>query len=156
MQTRTANPDRSSSALAPRPAGLSPGFTLIELLVVLAILGLLVGLVGPRVMSALGSSKTKTARIQIENLAGAMDMYRLEVGRYPTGSEGLDALVKQPGGAKNWNGPYLKKSEVPKDPWGFDYQFRAPGEHGAFDIWSLGADNREGGQGEDQDIRGWE
>ena len=131
------------------------GFTLVELLVVLAILGLLVGLVGPQVMKALGSSKTKTARIQIENLAGVLDIYRLDVGRYPTTSEGLQALVEKPSGADNWNGPYLKKSKVPDDPWGYPYQYRSPGEHGAFDLWSLGADNREGGEGEDQDILGW-
>ena len=132
------------------------GFTLVELLVVLAILGLLVGLVGPQVMKTLGTSKTKTARIQIESLAGSLDMYRLDVGRYPATEEGLQALVEKPGDAGNWNGPYLKKDQVPKDPWGFDYQYRSPGEHGAFDIWTLGADNREGGEGEDQDVKGWE
>ena len=132
------------------------GFTLVELLVVLAILGLLVGLVGPRVMKTLGTSKTKTARIQIEELSGALDIYRLELGRYPTTSEGLQALVEKPGDMENWSGPYLKKSYVPKDPWGFEFEYQSPGEHGSFDIWSLGADNREGGDGEDQDIRGWE
>jgi general secretion pathway protein G len=147
---------RSSSAPGPRAYALYSGFTLVELLVVLAILGLLVGLVGPQVMKTLGSSKTKTARIQIEELGGSLDIYRLETGRYPTTSEGLQALVEPVADAKNWNGPYLKKSQVPKDPWGFDYQYRSPGENGAFDIWSLGADNREGGDGEDQDVYGWE
>jgi general secretion pathway protein G len=132
------------------------GFTLVELLVVLAILGLLVGLVGPRVMSTLGGSKTQTARIQVSDLSTALDIYRLEVGRYPATDEGLQALVERPGDAKNWNGPYLKKTQVPKDPWGFDYNYRSPGEHGPFDLWSLGADNREGGEGENQDILGWE
>jgi general secretion pathway protein G len=132
------------------------GFTLVELLVVLAILGLLVGLVGPRVMKTLGTSKTKTARIQVEELSGALDIYRLELGRYPTTSEGLQALVEKPGDMENWSGPYLKKPYVPKDPWGFEFEYQSPGEHGSFDIWSLGADNREGGDGEDQDIRGWE
>lgn len=132
------------------------GFTLVELLVVLAILGLLVGLVGPRVMSTLGGSKTQTARIQISDLSTALDIYRLEVGRYPTSDEGLEALVERPSDAKNWSGPYLKKTQVPKDPWGFDYNYRSPGEHGPFDLWSLGADNREGGEGENQDILGWE
>jgi general secretion pathway protein G len=132
------------------------GFTLVELLVVLAILGLLVGLVGPRVMSTLGGSKTQTARIQVSDLSTALDIYRLEVGRYPATDEGLQALVERPSDAKNWNGPYLKKTQVPKDPWGFDYNYRSPGEHGPFDLWSLGADNREGGEGENQDILGWE
>jgi len=129
---------------------------LIELLVVLAILGLLVGLVGPRVMKALSGSKTDAARIQVEQLGGTLEMYAIDIGRYPTTAEGLQALVENPGNAKNWNGPYLKKPRVPKDPWGFDYEYRSPGEHGPFDIWTLGADNREGGDGEDQDVYGWE
>ena len=132
------------------------GFTLVELLVVLAILGLLVGLVGPQVMKALGGSKTKTARIQIEDLSATLDIYRLELGRYPTTNDGLQALVENTAGASNWNGPYLKKNKVAQDPWGFDYQYRSPGEHGSFDLWSLGSDNREGGEGENQDILGWE
>jgi general secretion pathway protein G len=139
-----------------RGAARTKGFTLIELLVVLAILGLLVGLVGPRVMSALGSSKTKTAHIQIEQFSGSLDMFRLEAGRYPTTSEGLQALVEKPSDVQNWNGPYLKKAQVPKDPWGYDYQYKSPGDHGAYDIWSLGADNREGGEGENQDVTSWE
>jgi general secretion pathway protein G len=146
----------AAPTLAPRRAARAKGFTLIELLVVLAILGLLVGLVGPRVMSALGSSKTKTAHIQIEQFSGSLDMFRLEAGRYPTTSEGLQALVEKPSDVQNWNGPYLKKAQVPKDPWGYDYQYKSPGDHGAYDIWSLGADNREGGEGENQDVTSWE
>ena len=134
----------------------SSGFTLVELLVVLAILGLLVGLVGPQVMNALGSSKTKTARIQVSELGSALDMYHLDVGRYPSTDQGLEALVEQSGDVSGWSGPYLRKREVPKDPWGYDYQYRSPGEHGSFDLWSLGADNRAGGEGEDQDVLGWE
>lgn len=132
------------------------GFTLVELLVVLAILGLLAGLVGPQVMKFLGSSKTKTAALQIEDLAATLDLYRLETGVYPSGDQGLEALVSKPGDVANWNGPYLKKGQVPKDPWGNDYQYRFPGEHGGFDIWSLGADNRDGGEGESADIKSWE
>ncbi len=132
------------------------GFTLVELLVVLAILGLLAGLVGPQVMKFLGSSKTKTAKLQIEDLAATLDLYRLEVGQYPRAENGLSALVTNPGNVSNWNGPYLKKADVPKDPWGNDYLYRFPGEHGTFDIWSLGADGREGGQGEDADVTSWE
>ena len=132
------------------------GFTLIELLVVLVILGLLAGLVGPQVMKYVGSSKTKTARLQVEDLAAALDMYRLEVGRYPTTEEGLEALVASPPGVSNWNGPYLKKKRVPADPWGNPYQFRSPGENGPFDVYSLGADNAAGGEGENQDVASWE
>lgn len=132
------------------------GFTLVELLVVLAILGLLAGLVGPQVMKFLGSSKTKTAKLQVDSLSGTLDMYRLETGRYPTNEQGLQALVENPGDVSNWNGPYLKKDQVPSDPWGFEYQYRFPGEHGSFDIWSLGADNREGGEGENADVHSWE
>lgn len=132
------------------------GFTLVELLVVLAILGLLAGLVGPQVMKFLGSSKTKTAALQIEDLSATLDLYRLEVGSYPSTSQGLEALVADPGNTPNWNGPYLKKSQVPKDPWGNDYQYRAPGQNGPYDIWSLGADGREGGEGENRDVRSWE
>lgn len=129
------------------------GFTLVELLVVLAILGLLAGLVGPQVMKFLGSSKSKTAALQLENLSSTLDIYRLEVGRYPSSTEGLEALIKNPGSVANWNGPYLKKGEVPKDPWGNDYKYQAPGTEGPFDVWSLGADGAEGGEGENADVR---
>jgi len=142
--------------MRPKFSKRTVGFTLVELLVVLAILGLLAGLVGPQVMKFLGSSKTKTAKLQIEDLVATMDLYRLETGRYPTGEEGLEALVTKPGNAANWNGPYLKKGDVPKDPWGFEYQYRFPGEHGGVDIWTLGADNREGGEAENADVRSWE
>lgn len=148
---------RYRSALNPtRPVHSVRGFTLLELLVVLVILGLLASLVGPQVLKHLGTSKTKTAALQIEELGAALDLYRLEVGRYPTGAEGLEALIKKPSGAPNWNGPYLKKTVVRKDPWGYDYVYVFPGQHGEFDLYSLGADNREGGEGENQDVRSWE
>jgi general secretion pathway protein G len=132
------------------------GFTLIELLVVLVILGLLAGLVAPQVMKYLGGAKTDSTRLQIQDLAATLDLYRLEVGRYPTTDEGLQALVEAPPGATNWNGPYLKKKQIPADAWGYDYHYRSPGEHGSFDIYSLGADNTEGGEGENQDVVSWE
>jgi general secretion pathway protein G len=129
---------------------------LIELLVVLVILGLLASLVGPRVIKHLGESKSKTAMLQIEELSSALDVYRLEVGRYPSSDEGLTALVENPGSAEQWNGPYLRKSTIRKDPWGNEYSYVAPGEHGDFDLYSLGADNSDGGEGENRDILGWE
>ena len=135
---------------------LTPGFTLIELLVVLAIIGLLAGLVGPQVMKHLGGSKTKATKVQIESLAGALDMYRMDAGRYPSTEEGLKALVEKPANARAWNGPYLRKNNVPQDPWMYDYHYVSPGEHGRFDLYSLGGDNAPSGDGEDQDVNSWE
>ncbi len=135
---------------------LQRGFTLIELLVVLVILGLLMSVVGPRVMKYVGGAKTDTARMQIAELSGALDMYHLEVGRYPAQEMGLQALVQQPAGVARWKGPYLRKSNVPSDPWGNAYIYRFPGEHGAFDLYSLGADGQEGGEGEDAEIGSWQ
>ena len=122
---------------------LSPsGFTLLELLVVMVILGLLASVIGPHVMKHVGTSKSKTATVQIEELGTALEMYRLEVGSYPTTAQGLAVLVQRPAGVEQWNGPYLRKPVVPKDPWGRDYRYRHPGEHGTFDIYSLGARQR--------------
>ena len=132
------------------------GFTLIELLVVLVILGLLASLVGPRVIKHLGESKSKTAILQIEELSSALDVYRLEVGSYPSSEDGLLALVENPGNVPQWNGPYLRKKTIRKDPWGNDYNYDSPGENGEFDLYSLGADNSEGGESENRDILGWE
>ena len=132
------------------------GFTLIELLVVLVILGLLMSVVGPRVMKYVGGAKTDTARMQIQELSAALDMYHLEVGRYPSQDVGLRALIEQPAGEKRWKGPYLRKSAVPNDPWGNDYVYRFPGQHGPFDLYSFGADGQTGGEGEDADIGSWE
>lgn len=128
------------------------GFTLVELLVMLAILAMLAALVGPRVVGYLGSSKAQTAKIQIESLSAALQLYRVDNGRYPTTSEGLRALVERPASAPSWNGPYLTKREVPRDPWGRDYAYRAPTESGSFEITTLGADNQKGGTGENADI----
>ena len=132
------------------------GFTLLELLVVLAILGLLGGLVGPKVMDQFARAKPKTAKIQMEDLSASLDMFRLDVGRYPTTNEGLVALIEAPADASNWAGPYLRKAKLPKDPWSYDYHYQSPGSHGEFDIYSKGRDNQEGGDGEDKDITSWE
>lgn len=132
------------------------GFSLIELLVVLVILGLLAAVVGPNVMNKLGGAKSKTARLQVEDLGAALDIFSLEVGRYPTSSEGLDALVTNPGDASNWNGPYLKKKKIPVDPWGNAYNYKSPGDQGSYDLFSLGADNAQGGENENSDVNSWE
>ncbi len=131
------------------------GFTLIELLVVLVILGLLAGLVGPQVLRYLGGAKTDSAKLQIEQFGGGLDLFHLEVGRYPTTDEGLEALVQAPPGTDGWNGPYLKKKQVPKDPWGHEYHYKSPGDHGPYDLYSLGSDNAEGGEGDSQDVVSW-
>jgi general secretion pathway protein G len=131
------------------------GFTLVELLVVLLILGLLAGLVGPRVLKYLGGAKSDTAQLQIEELGAGLDLFHLEVGRYPTSDEGLVALSQEPAGVNNWNGPYLKKKDIPVDPCGNAYHYRSPGENGDFDLYSLGRDNTDGGEGEDADVVSW-
>jgi len=131
------------------------GFTLIELLVVIIVLGLLVGLVGPRLFGRVGQSKVAAARAQIELLGASLDQYRLDTGSYPTTAQGLDALQRNPS-VTNWNGPYLKK-DVPKDPWGNPYKYRCcPGQRGDYDLWSEGADGQPGGEGENADITSWE
>ena len=135
---------------SPRQAG----FTLMELLVVLAILGLLMSLVGPQVLNQLGGAKTKTAGIQIKDLEQALEMYKLDVGRFPSTSEGLQALVKKPGNATGWNGPYLK-SDVPLDPWNREYNYKYPGERAEVDIFTYGANGSPGGDGEDSDVGNW-
>ena len=131
------------------------GFTLIELLVVLVILGLLAGLVGPQVLRYTGSAKSDTAKLQIEELGAGLDLFHLEVGRYPTTTEGLKALVEQPTGVSTWNGPYLKKKYIPTDPWGNEYHYQSPGEQNVYDLYSYGNDNLEGGEGNDADIVSW-
>src|ERR1700745_2518049 len=131
------------------------GFTLVEILVVITIIGLIMALVGPRVINYLGEAKVKAARIQIESFSSALDLYYLDAGRYPSSSEGLTALAQRPGGAAAWNGPYVKGGLVPNDPWGHPYLYRSPGEHGAYDIVSYGADGQEGGTGTASDIASW-
>ncbi|ODS90853.1 MAG: type II secretion system protein GspG [Comamonas sp. SCN 65-56] len=132
-------------------ASASRGFTLIELLVVLVILTLLAGLVGPKVLDQLSGAKVKTARVQIGELEQAADLFKLDVGRYPTDAEGLRGLAERPATARGWNGPYLKKG-LPEDPWGHAYQYKFPGRGGNPDIFTFGADGRPGGDGENADV----
>lgn len=131
------------------------GLTLVELLVVLLIIGLIAAFAVPQVMRYLGGARQDAAAVQINQLSGILDLYRLDVGHYPRASEGLDVLVEKPSDAKGWNGPYVKKAESLVDPWGNPYQYRIPGEHGEFDLYSLGADGSEGGEGEDADVVSW-
>lgn len=130
---------------------LSRGFTLLELLVVIVIIGLLAAYVGPKYFSQLGKSEVTIAKAQIEAFEKALDTYRLDVSHYPTSEEGLAALLVKPAAAANWNGPYLKKN-VPLDPWGHAYVYKAPGTKTEFDILSYGKDGQPGGSGEDADI----
>lgn len=131
------------------------GFTLVEILVVITIIGLIMGLIGPRVLNYLTESKAKAARIQIESLGSALDLYFLDNGRYPNSAEGINALVQRPPSAQAWNGPYLKGGTVPVDPWGKPYMYRSPGQHGAYDLSSYGADGQEGGTGAAADVTNW-
>ena len=124
------------------------GFTLVEMLVVITIIGLVMGLVGPRVLNYLGESKVKAAKIQIESFSAALDLYYLDNGTYPTASEGLTALVQRPSSSPAWNGPYLKTGSVPDDPWGHPYVYKAPGDHAPYEIDSYGA----GGVGDTQNM----
>ncbi len=134
----------------------SPGYSLIELLIVLAIIGLIAGLAGPRVLGYLETSKVKSARLQIGNFGKALDLYYLDASRYPTTGEGLDALLRKPAVAANWAGPYLKADKVPADPWGNPYIYRSPGEHGKYDLYSYGAGGRDGGTGNNAEITSWD
>ena len=130
------------------------GFTLIELLVVMVILGMLAALVGPQIFGKVGKGKQSAAKTQIEMLGQALDSYRLDIGKYPTTSEGLNALQTNPG-AQGWDGPYLKKG-VPNDPWQKPYQYQSPGTHGDYDLFSYGLDGAAGGEGENKDVNSWE
>lgn len=131
------------------------GFTLLELLVVLVVLGLLAAIAAPQVLNYLGGAKTDSAKIQVQQLGATLDLFRLDVGRYPTQDEGLDVLYDRPADAKVWNGPYVKKRDMLIDPWDRPYVYRFPGEHGAYDLYSLGADGEDGGEDEDQDVVSW-
>jgi general secretion pathway protein G len=146
--TRTKRPAQDGFV----PDAGQQGFTLVEMLVVITIIGLIMGLIGPRVLNYLSESKVKTARIQLQSFASALDLFYLDAGRFPSTSEGLTALIRQTPGVAAWNGPYLKGGNVPKDPWNNGYIYRSPGEHGPYDIMSYGSDGQEGGSGVAADI----
>jgi len=135
-------------------AAITRGFTLLELLVVMVIIGLLAGIVAPQYFAQIGKSNAKVARAQIESFGQALDQYRLDVGQYPSSEQGLLALRNAPQQAARWQGPYLKR-DVPEDPWGRAYVYKRPGQHGEYDLVSLGADGQPGGEGEAADVVSW-
>jgi len=145
----------SSDASAAKPRRGERGFTLLEMLVVLAIMGLLAAIIAPQVLKYLGNSRSQAAKVQIQNIDAALQLFRLDVGRYPTQEEGLNAIVTAPSTATGWNGPYLQKQTALNDPWGAPYQYRSPGRHGEVDVYSLGSDRAEGGTGEAADVGNW-
>jgi general secretion pathway protein G len=143
--------------IAIRPvAARSRGMTLIEILVVLVLIGVVLGIVGGNFIGRGEKAKADAAKIEIGQIAQTLDLYKLEVGRYPSSQEGLQALISAPAGVANWNGPYWKKSTLPRDPWNNEYKYASPGQHGAYDIVSYGADGKEGGEGVDKDITSWQ
>ena len=151
MSLKPGSPEKQQTARRCRQAG----FTLLELLIVVIILGLLAALVGPRLFGTLDKAKKQVAKTQIEQLSAGLDLFRLDVGRYPTTDEGLEALVNPPEGMERWNGPYMEKG-IPKDPWDREYIYISPGEHGEYDLISLGLDGEPGGEGENADITSWQ
>ena len=132
------------------------GMTLIEILVVLVLIGIVMGILGGNFIGKGEKAKADAAKIEIGQIGQTLDLYKLEVGRYPTTQEGLQALITAPAGVTNWNGPYWKRNTIPKDPWGNEYKYASPGQHGPYDILSYGADGREGGEGPDRDITSWQ
>jgi general secretion pathway protein G len=150
MANSTLNLSKSSKVTTHNESG----FTLVEMLVVLTIIGLIMALVGPRVLNYLSESKVKAAKIQIQSLGAALDLYYLDAGRYPSTAEGLAALVQSPGGQSySWNGPYLKGGKVPDDPWGHPYVYRAPADASPFEIISFGPSGQPGGTGDTAEIK---
>jgi general secretion pathway protein G len=129
----------------------SGGFTLVELLVVIVILGLLAGVVAPRVLQYLGASRVDSAKLQLAELATALDVYRMDLGSYPTTEQGLEALLTAPAAATRWAGPYVGRRQAVVDPWGTAFQYRAMTDD-TYELYSLGADGRRGGEGDDADL----
>ena len=129
------------------------GFTLLELVMVLVIIGVILSMVGPRVFNSLSRATGEQAKIKVEQIGSALELYKLDTGRYPTSQEGLGALLAAPPGLANWNGPYIRDPKALKDPWSRDFAYRSPGEKGGYDLVSLGADGKEGGEGENRDVR---
>ena len=135
----------------------SRGFSLLELLVVLLLLGAFAGIFAPKIFGQAEKAKQKAAKLEIDQIGQGLDLYKLEIGRYPTTQEGLQALMVAPSGASNWNGPYLKRNTVPKDPWSNEYKFVSPGDQNRpYDIISFGSDGKEGGDGDGKDITSWQ
>jgi len=144
--------------MKPQGAGIptgrkkNSGISILEILVVLAIISLVVGLTAPRIMDSFGRAKSKVAEVQMNSVKGALQLFYIDVGRYPSESEGLMALLSEPSGTQNWRGPYLDKPEDVQDPWGRVYLYRIPGKDGAFDLYTYGRDGHSGGTREDSDI----
>lgn len=135
------------------PSRASRGFTLLELVMVLVIIGVILSMVGPRVFNSLSRATGEQAKIKIEQIGSALELFKLDTGRYPNTQEGLGALLAAPAGLANWNGPYIRDPKSLKDPWSRDFIYRSPGEKGGYDLVSLGADGKEGGEGENKDVR---
>ena len=153
VSTSTTQPGRRARVV--RRSRGDAGFTLLEMLVVLAIMGLLAAIIAPQVLKYLGTSRSQTAKVQIQNVDAALQLFRLDVGRFPSQEEGLNALVATPSTAPGWNGPYLQKAAALNDPWGAPYGYRSPGKHGEIDVFTLGTDKAEGGTGEAADVGNW-
>lgn len=152
---RRRSPHRPQTSRVGDVHARDAGLTLVELLVVLAILSLFAALAAPQVLRYLGSARSGTAKTQIANFVSAVELYYLDVGSYPPQDLGLKALVEAPPQAPGWKGPYVKKASALNDPWGRPYVYRQPGQHGAFEILSLGSDGQAGGEGDDQDVTSW-
>lgn len=132
------------------------GFTMLELLIVLVIMGLMTAVVTPQVMNMFSGAKSDTTALQVETITTALNYYRIDTGTYPETENGLRSLWEAPSGVNKWRGPYVRKQQHLIDPWGRPYRYRMPGKHGPVDVFSLGADDKEGGSGEDSDIGNWD